>query len=233
MDVVKVNPRRKVKVRIPVVEQAITHLGNFLTITTTMSQRACSLAATPEGAAAARKQFMQLFGEIAATMAALDEAAHPDAGQATAELLAGIKQSTEYKSMLAAMQHDRINECYVFEGGTPTKAASAQHADELCFEVALRHPCRDFGGWLLGKLCSIDGVSYAVMAVEYAPLKPPFEAGAKVRLVVRAVADDGTVADKPKGETHDAPGPGAESHPPSQAACATRPAEAPAEGAPA
>lgn len=224
------NPRRKIKVRAPVLNQAIHHLRNFLTFVTGMSNKACGMAETPEEASEARKQFFQLFGEVVTTIAALDEAVNEDAGEATRECLALLKQSPEYKNMMAHAESERIAECYDFRGGV--EGESVMHPGERAFDVKLRHPCKGFGGWLIGKICTIDDVPYAVMAVEYAPLVPPFVKGDPVRLVVRAVAEDGTVADKPKGASDEPSRPGAEGPAPSQAACDARAASAPVARSP-
>lgn len=224
--------RRRIKVRPSVVRQAIHHLGNFLTITTSMSTYAVNRAESYEGQAAARKAFFQMFGEIVATMAALDEAIDPSGTDGMKAMLVKIKTSPEYQEMMARAQSDKIAECYTFEGGV--KVPSVERPKELCIATTLRHPCKDFGGWLLGKLCTIDGERFAVMAVEYQPLKPPFQAGDPVRLVVRTVTEDGKdVHDTPQGDwTHvdgryQPPGTAQAEQP-----CAADAAEGPDPGAP-
>lgn len=190
--------RKLVKVRPGVLKQANVHLGNFLSITTAMSNRACAQADTPEAAAAARKHFMQLFGEIVTTQAALSEAIGDTAGgEALQKRVDELKASDEYKEMIARAEADRISACYVFPDGE--RKESRMYPGELAFEVSLQQPCKDFGGWLISKQCSISGKTYAVLAVEYAPLKPPFAAGAKVRLVVRKVSRSGKISGRPNG----------------------------------
>lgn len=191
--------RKKLKVRPRILDQAHHHLGNFLTLITTMSAKAVAQA-PEEQHAEVRKGFLQLFGEVVSTMAALDEALHPGGDSELEAKLKELKESREYLELLAMSQRDMVLAARCFKPGEP--AVSAMYPKELCIEVALTVPCKDFGGWLLGKICSIGETQYAVIAVEYAPLKSPFAAGAKIKLVVRPVLADGTVADAP-GETSD------------------------------
>jgi hypothetical protein len=194
--------RQKVKVPRQVVDQASHYLGVFLTFITSMSHRATAQCSDQAQHAVIRRHFMQMFGEVATTLAGLDEAANPNAAAETEAKLAEIRGLPEYKEMLAMMQADRVVAAYAFDEGEPCE--SELHPGELAFRVKLKVPCKAFGGWLIGRICTIGSQRWAVMAVEYAPLEPPFKAGDEVRLVVRAVADDGQVADKPKGESDEA-----------------------------
>lgn len=224
--------KKKIKVSPAVIDQSIHHLRNFLTLITSMSNNACAKAQTPEAEASARRQFFQLFGEVVSTVSALDEAINPSGNDELARQLEGLKASDEYKEMMLRGERDRILECYRFLGGKPRE--SVMRPGELCFDAALRHPCKDFGGWLLGKRCTIDGADFAVMAVEYAPLKPPFSAGDVIGLVVRSCAENGDVTETPEWRAYadahgfegDAPE-GCDSEP-----CAASPAQGDAEGGP-
>lgn len=189
--------RQKVRLRPDTIRRAETHLGNLLSLVTATSRRAVALAETPAQQSKARADFFRLFVEVSTTMAELTESLGDTMENSRMrERLHELQESPDYRALIAEAEAERINSCYVFDEAAPD--VSALHPGETCFGVSLHQPCKDFGGWLIGKTCFILQQPFAVLAVEYAPLKPPFKAGDAVRLVVRPFAEDGTVAGPPQ-----------------------------------
>lgn len=236
----------KVKLPRELALKAQHHLAGFMKLLPKVAANSLAVV-PPEDRDEVRLRFLALINEVSLTMQELAQASGPSETLLAAGKVATLMQDPAYIRLLAdgalgeetaaamaagklgrppedsGVTHNRdvLHESplYNYEG---IAAISIQAPHEQCFEIALAAPCDGFGDWLLGRLCKVNGKQYVALAVEYTPLKPPLNAGDRVRLVVRAIGADGKPVHvtQPSEEPH-AQGP----------ACPDEPAESPPEGA--